>query len=111
VQTQATPALPEQIEAPDLADFADTAGLMANLDRVISVDTAPAHLAGVLGIPVWVLLAAMPDWRWQLGRADCPWYPSARLYRQAWAGDWTIPVAQSASDLRARAIPARPGIG
>jgi hypothetical protein len=111
VQTQPGDPLPPEIETPELADFANTAGLMANLDLVISVDTAPAHLAGTLGLPVWVLLAAMPDWRWQLGRADSPWYPTARLYRQTRAGDWAGPVGRAAADLRSLVIPARPRIG
>ena len=64
--------------------FVDTAAVMANLDLVISTDTAAAHLAGALGRPVWILLKALPEWRW-LGedRGDSPWYPTARLFRQA----------------------------
>ncbi len=72
----------------DLQDFADTAALMAELDLVISVDTATAHLAGAIGKPVWVLLPFISDWRWMLGRGDSPWYKSARLFRQKKAGDW-----------------------
>ena len=63
------------------ADMADTAAAMRSLDLVISIDSAPAHLAGALGIPVWILLTRMPDWRWGLGRDDTPWYPSMRLFR------------------------------
>ena len=66
----------------EMADFADTAALVANLDLVISVDTAVAHLAAGLGKPVWLLDRFDPDWRWLLGRRDSPWYPSLRLYRQ-----------------------------
>jgi tetratricopeptide (TPR) repeat protein len=69
-------------------DFRDTAAAMRELDLVISVDTAPAHLAGALGVRVWVLLPYNPDWRWLLGREDSPWYPSARLFRQRRWGDW-----------------------
>ncbi|NQV82469.1 MAG: tetratricopeptide repeat protein [Rhodospirillales bacterium] len=74
--------------APELTDFADTAAVLENLDLVVSVDTAVAHLAGAMGRPVWVPLAFMPDWRWMFERGDCPWYPSMRLFRQSTAGDW-----------------------
>ncbi|MBK5962411.1 hypothetical protein CCR97_30105 [Rhodoplanes elegans] len=73
---------------PDLADFAATAAAIENLDLVIAVDTAVAHLAGALGKPVWILLPFSPDWRWLTGRADSPWYPTARLFRQPALGDW-----------------------
>ncbi len=65
-----------------LNDFADTAAALANLDLLITVDTAVAHLAGALGKPVWILLTHNPDWRWLLDREDSPWYPTARLFRQ-----------------------------
>lgn len=68
--------------------FMDTAALMMNLDLVITVDTAVAHLAGALGVRTWLLLPATADWRWQLNRSDCPWYPSMRLFRQTNAGNW-----------------------
>jgi hypothetical protein len=84
----------------DLADFADTAALIANLDLVITVDTSLAHLAGALGKPVWVLLPYAPDWRWLLDRADSPWYPTMRLFRQQKIGDWRAPVDAVASALR-----------
>jgi ADP-heptose:LPS heptosyltransferase len=71
-----------------LGDFQHTAALMRNLDLVITCDSAPAHLAGALGVPVWLALAFSPDWRWLLDRADSPWYPSMRLFRQPRAGDW-----------------------
>jgi len=61
--------------APQLSDFADTAAVLANLDLVISVDTAVAHLAGALGKPVWILLTHAPDWRWLLNREDSPGIP------------------------------------
>jgi len=77
-----------------LGDLADTAALMSCLDLIVSVDTAPAHLAGALGKPVWVLLPFAPDWRWMLGRADSPWYPTMRLFRQEKPGDWTEPIAR-----------------
>ncbi|HSV14382.1 MAG TPA: hypothetical protein VLI90_08990, partial [Tepidisphaeraceae bacterium] len=72
-----------------LQDFADTAALMANLDLLVSVDTAVVHLAGAMGMPGWVMLPYVADWRWLLGREDSPWYPSLKLFRQATAGDWT----------------------
>jgi len=71
-----------------LNDFADTAALVANLDLVISVDTSTAHLAGALGKPVWILNRFDTCWRWLLERADTPWYPGARLFRQPALGDW-----------------------
>jgi tetratricopeptide (TPR) repeat protein len=73
----------------ELQDFSDTAALIANLDLVITIDSATAHLAGALGKPVWVLLPFMADWRWMQDRSDSPWYPTARLFRQSRAGDWT----------------------
>ncbi len=72
----------------DLNDFADTAALVANLDLIISVDTAVAHLAGAMGKPVWVMLPVNVDWRWMLRREDTPWYPTMRLFRQESPGDW-----------------------
>jgi tetratricopeptide (TPR) repeat protein len=76
-----------------LTDFAEISALIENLDLVISVDSAMAHLAGSLGKPVWVLLSYTPDWRWFIGRTDSPWYPSARLFRQTVPGDWRGVVA------------------
>jgi tetratricopeptide (TPR) repeat protein len=71
-----------------LRDFADTAALLVNLDLVVTCDTAVAHLAGALGVPVWVALPLVPDWRWLLDRDDSPWYPTMRLFRQKRLGDW-----------------------
>ncbi len=68
--------------------FADMAAAIANLDLVITVDTSVAHLAGALGVPTWVLLPDVADWRWLLHRDDSPWYPAVRLFRQARARDW-----------------------
>ncbi len=76
-----------------LDDFADTAAAIAQLDLVISVDTAVAHLAGALAKPVWVLQSFAPDWRWMLDRSDSPWYPTMRLFRQQQPGDWAGVVA------------------
>ncbi|MBB3267988.1 tetratricopeptide (TPR) repeat protein [Azospirillum sp. OGB3] len=89
---------------PDIADFADTAAIMANLDLVISSCTGPAHLAGGLGVPVWVVLPLSPDWRWLLGREDSPWYPTARLFRQTRVGDWAEVAWRVADALRAAAL-------
>src|SRR5207249_4336721 len=80
-------------------DFAETAAAMAHLDLVVTVDTAAAHLAGALGRPVWILLPFVPDWRWMLDRADSPWYPSARLFRQRRLGDWDDVIARMAAEL------------
>jgi tetratricopeptide (TPR) repeat protein len=78
-------------EAP--GPFMDTAALMMSLDLVVTSDTAVAHLAGALGVPVWVVLAKVPDWRWLLSREDSPWYPTMRLFRQERRGEWG-PVIQ-----------------
>jgi hypothetical protein len=73
----------------DLNDFMDTAALVMNLDLVFSCDTAVAHLAGALGVPVWLATPLVPDWRWLLEREDTPWYPTMRLFRQQKLLDWT----------------------
>jgi len=75
------------LEQPD-GDILDTTAAILNLDLVISIDSMVAHLAGALARPVWVLLGCAPDWRWLLERTDSPWYPTARLFRQARSGDW-----------------------
>jgi hypothetical protein len=85
---------------PLLGSFIDTSHALARLDLVITVDTAVAHLAGAMGIPCWVLLPFNPDWRWQLGRSDTPWYPTVRLFRQATRGDWTSVIDRVADALR-----------
>ena len=82
-----------------LADFADTAALIENLDLVIAVDTAIVHLAGAMGKPAWVLLPFAPDWRWMLNREDSPWYPTLRLFRQPTRGDWETPIEQIGKSL------------
>ena len=66
----------------------DTAAVMKNLDLVVTSDTAIAHLAGALGVPVWVGLSFLPEWRWLLNRDDSPWYPTMRLFRQTESGHW-----------------------
>lgn len=90
-------------QAPEDCDrdgaFLDTAAIMMSLDLIITSDTAMAHVAGALGRPVWVLLKAVPDWRWLLDRADSPWYPSARLFRQKRHGDWEAVMAEVVAAL------------
>ncbi|MFC5495967.1 tetratricopeptide repeat protein [Caenimonas terrae] len=88
---------------PELRDFADTAAVMEALDLIVTVDTSVAHLAGALGRPVWILLPHLPDWRWMLQRSDSPWYPTARLFRQERAGDWSTALARVRADLGAMA--------
>lgn len=88
----------------DMKDFADTAAIVSELDLVICVDTAVAHLAGALGKPVWVLLPAWgTDWRWLQDRGDSPWYPGVmRLFRQKTPGDWSATVMEVAQALQER---------
>jgi tetratricopeptide (TPR) repeat protein len=86
--------------ATELVDFAETAALLANLDLIITVDTALAHLAGAMGKPTWILLPFSPDWRWLLDREDSPWYPTARLFRQPRIDDWESVIARVAAELR-----------
>lgn len=86
-------------EPTELADFADTAALIANLDLVVSVDTATAHLAAAMGKPTWILSRFDGCWRWLLGRSDSPWYPSVRLFRQPAPGPWDEVVRQVRDEL------------
>ena len=84
----------------ELKDFANVAAIVANLDLVISIDSAIAHLAGALGKPVWILLNKGCDWRWFLEREDSPWYPTARLFRQTSSGEWQDVVKRVELELR-----------
>ena len=84
----------------ELKDFANVAAIVANLDLVISIDSAVAHLAGALGKPVWILLNKGCDWRWFLEREDSPWYPTARLFRQGTPGGWQEVVNRVERELR-----------
>lgn len=84
----------------DTRDFLDTAAVVKHLDLVVTPDSAVAHLAGSLGIPVWVALPSVAEWRWMLDRDDSPWYPSMRLFRQQAAGDWPSVFKRMAQELR-----------
>ena len=94
---------PESAKSPlmaaPLSDFADTAFVMSQLDLVVSVDTASAHLGGALGVPTWVLLADMPEWRWGSAGDGSPWYPDVRLYRCVSPSAWPEIIAEVALDL------------
>ncbi len=96
---------PIQDLSTHLHDFASSAAVISQLDLVISVDTAVAHLAGALGKPVWVLLPFSPDWRWLLDRSDSPWYPTMRPDRQTKLGDWPSVFAQVKAALTAKSAP------
>lgn len=85
--------------SPIIGDWVDTAQLVQQLDLVLSVDTAVAHLAGALGKPCWVLVSENADWRWLLGRDDSPWYPTVRLFRQEQADAWEPVVGRVAVQL------------
>jgi len=82
----------------------DTAAVMKSLDLVISSDTAVPHMAGALGVPIWLPLPLAPDWRWLLNRDDSPWYPTMRLFRQRRAGDWNEVFERMAAELRAKIV-------
>jgi hypothetical protein len=85
--------------ADQLNNFSDTAALIQNLDLVISVDTAVAHLAGALGKPVWILNRFDGDWRWLLDREDSPWYPTSKIYNQKFSGGWDEVIGRVRMDL------------
>jgi ADP-heptose:LPS heptosyltransferase len=111
---QVGPASSQMRDAPftivdltaQLSDLFDTAALIANLDLVITVDTAVAHLAGAMGKQTWVLLPFAPDWRWIRGGQDRPWYPSVRLFRQTTPGDWQEAIERAAEQLCRRSTDA-----
>jgi tetratricopeptide (TPR) repeat protein len=85
--------------SPALSDFAETAAALAELDLLVSADTAIAHLAGAIGRPAWILLPFPADWRWLGDRADSPWYPTVRLFRQARPGEWAEVLRRVAQAL------------
>ncbi len=80
--------------------FMDTAAVLRNVDLLVTSDTAIAHLAGALAVPVWLALCSTPDWRWLLERTDSPWYPTMRLFRQSTLGDWATVFQAMAAELR-----------
>jgi hypothetical protein len=97
-------ALMAELNVTDLGsacDLSDLAAAMTLLDLVISVDSAPTHLAGALARPVWLLLSSMADWRWMLDRDDSPWYPTLRIFRQTTPGEWSDVIERVAQSLRA----------
>lgn len=96
------------LEVKDLiGDWLDTAGYVAQLDLMLGVDTGVMHLTGALGIPAWILLGHVSDWRWMLDRDDSPWYPTLRLFRQRARGDWPELIARVAQELQSAAELAR----
>ncbi|MBS0558542.1 MAG: tetratricopeptide repeat protein [Proteobacteria bacterium] len=90
----------------EIADYEDTMAILAVLQELVTVDTSVAHLAGAMGRPVRVMLPFAPDWRWLLGRADTPWYPTMRLYRQQAPHRWAPVIAGIAGDLAGASPPA-----
>ena len=102
-QPKVPPPLPMIDRTAELADFADTAALMCALDLIITVNTSVAHLAGALGRPVWLLNRFNTDWRWLNDRADSPWYPTMRIFRQTAPGDWVGVLAAVRAALEAAA--------
>ncbi len=84
----------------DADAWAEVAAIMVNMDLVVTVDTATAHVAGALGVRTWIALAALCDWRWLTRRDDSPWYPATRLFRQKSLGRWEPVFEQMATELR-----------
>jgi hypothetical protein len=93
-----------------LADYADTAAALAQLDLLIAVDTSVVHLAGALGRPAWAMISARSDWRWMLDREDTPWYPTVRLFRQSRLDDWSELFTRAADALAAWSPRRDPGL-
>lgn len=87
-------------DADPLKDMDDFAAQLSALDLVITIDNSTAHLAGALGVPVWVLLHRVPDWRWMMERSDSPWYPEASLIRQSQDEAWDSVIQVTADRLR-----------
>jgi hypothetical protein len=93
------------VEIPYEEDIPGVARIMRGLDLVLSADSMPAHLAGALAVPVWVMLHSDPDWRWMEERDDSPWYPTMRLFRQQTAGEWRAVIERVADALVSLASP------
>jgi hypothetical protein len=103
-QVKALPAKANFVDLQaELTDFAETAAAMSAMDLIITTDTAAAHLAGALGLPTWVMLQQVPDFRWMLAHDDSPWYASMRLFRQTSRGDWDGVIQRVANALAAQA--------
>ena len=98
------PGVPFADPMPDVADFADTAAIIAGLDVVISVDISVVHLAGLTGKPVFLLDRYDGCWRWLSGRRDSPWYPHLTIFRQDRPGGWSAAMAAAAASLHAMAL-------
>jgi Flp pilus assembly protein TadD len=98
-QLATTPRAREVVPLPLGTELVDTSALIEELDLIVTVDTGIAHLAGALARPTWILLPYAPDWRWQLGRDDSPWYPTVRLFRQTEARDWPSVIRRVATEL------------
>lgn len=105
------PAIPPGVTwidwSDEFVDFADTAGLISNLDLIISIDSAPVHLGGALNIPVWLLNRYDGEWRWLENRADTPWYPSVRLFNQPQFGDWDAVITSVSQEMQKLSVPQR----
>ena len=88
----------------EIQDYDDTMAILANIELLVTVDTSVAHLAGAMGRPVWIMLPFAPDWRWLLRRADTPWYPSVRLFRQSTVRRWDDVLGAVATALVEAAV-------
>ncbi|WP_297367166.1 tetratricopeptide repeat-containing glycosyltransferase family protein [Acidocella sp.] len=84
---------------PEISDFIDTMAILKNIDRLVTIDTSVAHVAGAIGAPASLVLPKAPDWRWLLGREDSPWYPSLKLYRQTTAYEWAGVIERVVAEL------------
>ncbi len=101
-QLQQHPTLPwvaGQAAVSASLDFGDTAAILANCDLLISADSGVVHLAGAMGVPTWVALRWIPEWRWLLEGDNTPWYASVRLFRQPRDGDWASVVQRIVREL------------